>query len=114
MRLLFDKPIRKSTTEQYFPNKITLNEFVTYLGLQENHGFTANMMRLQIQPRYIEEWATIFLSWNDIEQETDCMPEEELRNKETLKKMKEKFQLFRRKHDYAKKNITINITMSTN
>lgn len=69
MRTLFDKPIRKCTTEAFYSEKMDVIKFAEQIGLRENHPFTQNMILLQLDTRFIEEWAEIFLSWSEIEQE---------------------------------------------
>lgn len=69
-RTLFGKPIRKETTELFYPDKISIYNFVEILGLKSNHSFITNMENLgnqALQYRYIEEWTETFLVWSEIE-----------------------------------------------
>ena len=72
MRTLYEKNIRKETTEIFYPNKISLDEFVS-LVKQNIDIFHSNMNRLSSQhtdPQFIEQWFEQYLNWCDVEQES--------------------------------------------
>lgn len=72
MRTFFGKPIRKGTTELFFPDKCDIYYFADYLGLRPQHSFITNMQHLggkAFEDKYIEEWTEQFLAWSEIEQE---------------------------------------------
>lgn len=68
MRTFFDKPIRKETTEEFYPDKLSVDEFSEYI-LNTAKGFVENMKNLKLDDRYVEEWMETFATWNEIEQE---------------------------------------------
>lgn len=70
-RLIFGHPIRQETTKQFYPSKITLEEFINEVrGSLE--PFMRNMQHLKggaLEDKYIEEWTEQFLAWCEIEEE---------------------------------------------
>lgn len=68
MRTFFDKPIRKETTEEFYPDKISIDEFYQEV-LASAQAFVLNMKHLKLEERYIEEWMETFSAWSEIEQE---------------------------------------------
>lgn len=68
-RKLFGQPIRKDTTLEFYPDKITLDHFIDEIN-QHIIPFMQNMRGLGIaESKYIEEWYEIWLAWNEVEQE---------------------------------------------
>jgi hypothetical protein len=74
MRLLYNKPIRKETTEEFFPHKISLDEFRERMS-DNVENFYKNMNTLNTlsgihkDDKFMEEWCEQFLSWCEVEQE---------------------------------------------
>lgn len=68
MRTFFEKPIRKGTTEEFFPDKMSIDEFYEDV-LHGAKSFVANMKNLKLEDRYAEEWMETFAVWSEIEQE---------------------------------------------
>jgi len=69
MRTLFNQPIRKDTTELFHQNKISLEEFASDVQ-NAIFPFTQNMKELRVDnPKHVEEWFEIFLSWQEVEPE---------------------------------------------
>lgn len=71
MRILFGKPIRKETTEIFFSEKISLEDFRKYVS-QSVNPFCDNMSTLggkSLEDKFIEEWFEQFLCWNEVETE---------------------------------------------
>lgn len=74
-RTLFERPVRY-TTELFFPEKMTLDEFISSMEAALR-GYKGNMEHLDRQPDYtfarephhVEEWTESFLAWSEIEQE---------------------------------------------
>lgn len=70
-RRLFNHPIRKETTAEFFPDKLTIREFKeeicgnfnSFLENMEHLGGVAN------ENKYIEEWVEQYLAWLEIEEE---------------------------------------------
>lgn len=72
IRLLFGKPIRESTTQCFYPDKISIEDFGCILDLSQDHEFITNLRYLygdNLEERYAEEWAEIFLAYCEIEHE---------------------------------------------
>lgn len=72
-RTIFGWPIRKCTTEAFYPDKTTLDDFVeqTKKGLD---GFRTNMINLgekASSPKFIEDWFETFMAWSEVEEERD-------------------------------------------
>ncbi len=67
-RTLFDKPIRKCTTESFYPFKISIHDFGSILELDKDHEFL-KLKYLQDEERYVEEWTETFLAFCEIEQQ---------------------------------------------
>lgn len=65
MRTLFEKPIRIETTELFFPNKISLEEFKELM-LVNVDVFCRQMKN---ENKFPEQWVEQFLAWSEIEQE---------------------------------------------
>jgi len=71
MRQLFNKPIRVGITDEFYPYKMSIEDFkkiiadhfVSYQKNMENLGSPA------IDEKHIEEWVEQYLGWLDIEQE---------------------------------------------
>lgn len=71
MRKLFNLPIRKDTTALFHTDKISLDEFVSDIQ-NACYPFKNNLKELKIdEPKHIEEWFEIFLSWNEVEPEIE-------------------------------------------
>jgi hypothetical protein len=71
MRLLYNKPIRKETTEEFFPHKFSLDEFREEMS-SNVENFYKNMNTLagtHTDDKFIEEWCEQFLAWCEVEQE---------------------------------------------
>ena len=70
MRTLYGRPIRKSTTEEMYPDKMSIYEFKQDV-IDNFDAFVENMEqnRFGQEGKYAEEWAEIFLSWSEIEEE---------------------------------------------
>lgn len=67
MRTLYKKPIRY-TTEESFPEKISLSEFVAVI--RNIDAFEENLAKFAGQEnKYVENWLEIFAAWLEIEQE---------------------------------------------
>jgi hypothetical protein len=72
MRTLFDKPIRQSTTGSYYPNTISLEQFVKVAKGVDT--FAINMEALgrpAKSAKFVEEWFEMFLAWSEVEQERE-------------------------------------------
>lgn len=76
-RTLFGHPIRAGTTGEFYPDKMTLAEFIKEMHASLD-GFEANMRVLAkpgteggwwAGPQYIEVFAERFLAWCEIEEE---------------------------------------------
>ena len=76
MRKLYEQNIKKETTEIFYPNEMTLDEFVAFI--KENiDTFHSNMNELSKQQlssqntdsKFIEKWFEQYLNWCDVEQE---------------------------------------------
>lgn len=67
-RRIFGRPIRQDTTGEFYPNKMTAEEFCEEFAASFQ-GFLANMKSLNIdqKARYVEEWAEIWLGWCEVE-----------------------------------------------
>lgn len=65
MRTLFDKPIRTETTELFFPNKISLEEFKELMSVNVN----IFCHQMKNEDKFPEQWVEQFLAWSEIEQE---------------------------------------------
>jgi len=73
MRTLYEKNIRKETTEHFYPNKMTLGEFITSVK-EDIHIFHLNMNKMPSQAtdeKFIEQWYEQYLSWCEVEQEDE-------------------------------------------
>jgi len=66
-RLLFGKPIRKETTEEFYPDKMSFNQFVYELSIDTFIKNIRDLPALKDKELYIEEWAEILLAWHEIE-----------------------------------------------
>jgi len=70
-RRIFNHPIRKETTLEIFPNKLSISEFRNIIC--DNFAyFLLNMERLggaPLENKHIEEWVEQYLAWLDIEEE---------------------------------------------
>lgn len=70
-RRIFNHPIRKETTLEFFPDKITIEEFKSVI-IDNFDAYKGNMEHLQgkpLPPMYIEEWVEQYLAWLEIEEE---------------------------------------------
>lgn len=69
MRKLFNKPIRQETTEMFYPNKMSLEEFRDKI-FESIELFYKNLSTLnKTDDAFVEEWFETFLSWCEVEQE---------------------------------------------
>lgn len=69
-RTLFGNPIRVSTTQEMYPDKVTFGDFAS--GLREDLGAMEHEMEgFEGEVRYVEEWVETFLAWCEIEEERD-------------------------------------------
>lgn len=66
-RFIFGHPIRKDTTEEFFPDKISVNAFCKLI--RENlTPFKDNMTSLTMTSlKYPEEWLETFCAWSELE-----------------------------------------------
>ena len=76
-RTYFGNAIRKSTTAEFFPDKISLKDFEEMIS-NGIHGFADNMRHLAKKPdsawnkdQYLEFFMEHFSAWMEIEQERD-------------------------------------------
>lgn len=68
-RKLFGRPVRKTTTLGFYPNKLSLDEFIKCIS-KSLEPFRINMENLKnTKPRYIEDWYELFMAWSEVEQE---------------------------------------------
>lgn len=71
MRTIFGKSIRKETTEFFYPDKLTCDQFINNLE-NDIKGFKENLKtldKLRNSELFIEEWIEYFLAWSEIEDE---------------------------------------------
>lgn len=69
MRTLYGKEIRKTITDEFYPKKMSLEEFRSVI-IDSFEPYSQNMKGIGFdQPKYIEEWFEQYLDWLDIEQE---------------------------------------------
>jgi hypothetical protein len=67
-RKIFGHPIRKDTTEKFYPERISLEDFVEIMKGVECYAH--NMKHLHCTKyRYVEEWLECFAAWSEIEEE---------------------------------------------
>ena len=68
-RRIFNHPIRKETTLEFFPDKLSLDEFKEEIcGSFDSYAKNAVHGKFD-QPKYIEEWVEQYLAWLEIEEE---------------------------------------------
>jgi len=68
MRTLFGKPIRKNITDEFYSEKLSIEEFKDLI-VGHFDAYAENMKHLEIdKPKFIEEWVEQYLAWLDIEQ----------------------------------------------
>lgn len=70
-RRIFNHPIRKGVTDEFYPDKIDIDEFKIHI-VKPFEAFKQNMIVLggeAIENKYIEEWVEQYLAWLDIEEE---------------------------------------------
>ena len=68
-RTFFGKPIREETTGMFYPQKISVEDFVKQV-LEMKDEFSRNMNKLNIdREQYIEQWMETFCAWSEIEKE---------------------------------------------
>lgn len=74
-RRIFNHPIRKSTTEVSYPDKIDIIDFKDTI-VNSFSAFYENMESLRksnnsyvLENKYIEEWVEQYLAWLEIEEE---------------------------------------------
>jgi len=69
-RKIFGKPIRKSTTLEFYPDKLTLEEFCSDMKSSID-SFKNNLEDLPYgqDSHYIEEWLECIAAWMEIEEE---------------------------------------------
>ncbi len=70
-RRIFNHPIRKETTQEFFPDKIDIDDFQSLI-CENFNAFKENMLSLQgvaIENKYAEEWVEQYLAWLEIEEE---------------------------------------------
>lgn len=76
LRTLFGHPIRAETTAVFFPDPITLDEFLSEMR-SNLEGFESNMRRATpdndplkwLEPKHVEYWVEMWLAWSEIEEE---------------------------------------------
>lgn len=59
---------RDPITEHHFPDKVSIEEFFECLfDEDEKNAFIHNMKHLKYEePRYMEEWAHMFVAWKEM------------------------------------------------
>ena len=68
-RRIFNHPIRKETTEQFFPDPLNLKAFREVI-VNKFDAFAANAINGKFDTdKYIEEWVETYLAWLEIEEE---------------------------------------------
>ena len=68
-RKLFGNPIRKGITDEFFPNKLSIDDFEEQI-VNHFQAYKQNMKHINAdEEKYIEEWVEQYLSWLEIEQE---------------------------------------------
>lgn len=71
MRKLFNKPVRVGITDQFYPDKMSIDDF-KWVIVNHFDSYHKNMQNLgspAIDDKYIEEWIEQYLGWLDIEQD---------------------------------------------
>ena len=71
IRRIFSHPIRKKTTQEFFPDKIDIDEFQSII-CDNFNSFKKNIESLKgiaLEDKYVEEWAEQYLAWLEIEEE---------------------------------------------
>jgi len=68
MRTFFEKPIREDTTLDFYPEKMSVEEFAGRV-LDSRDAFVNNMLHMKLEDQYAEEWMETFCAWSEIEQE---------------------------------------------
>lgn len=68
-RRIFNHPIRESTTLEFYPNKLSLDEFRDFV--KESIGpYHENLSRPNFpKEMFIEEWFESFMAWCEVEEE---------------------------------------------
>lgn len=68
-RSLYGKPIRKGVTDEFYPSKMTLEDFRKII-ISDFDSYATNMRGIKRdEDKFIEEWVEQYLNWLDIEQE---------------------------------------------
>lgn len=75
-RRIFNHPIRKETTESFFPEEIDIIDFRCVI-VDSFPGFERNMEQLRnsaenkyvLEKQFIEKWVEQYLAWLEIEEE---------------------------------------------
>lgn len=70
-RRIFNHPIRKGITDEFYPDKFSLDQFKDQLKAAID-PFCENMKNLggvASEDQFIEQWYEQFLAWCDIEEE---------------------------------------------
>ena len=71
MRMLLGQPVRKGVTDNFFEDKMSIEDFKEII-VGHFEAYAENMKKLgenATQPKFIEEWVEQYLGWLDIEQE---------------------------------------------
>jgi hypothetical protein len=71
IRTLFNIPIRIGITDEFFPRKMSIDEFQQKI-VNSFESYKSNMNSLGSpanDDKYIEQWVEQYLSWLEIEQE---------------------------------------------
>ena len=68
-RRIFNHPIRKQTTLEFYPNEISIQEFKEII-VDNFDAYSKNAKTGEFdKPKHIEEWVEQYLGWLDIEEE---------------------------------------------
>lgn len=67
-RTIFGHPIRKETTELFYPEKINLEDFQCFVSTNI-FPFYKNLSSSEFKEKFIEEWFEIFMAWCEVEEE---------------------------------------------
>lgn len=68
-RTIFNLPIRESTTLEFYPNKITLEEFTEFVKQSIDPYYKNLSLPNFPKEMFIEEWFESFMAWCEVEEE---------------------------------------------
>ena len=71
MRQLFNKPIRVGIMDEFYLDKMSIDDFKHYI-VDHFESYHKNMQNLgspAIDDKHIEQWVEQYLAWLDIEQD---------------------------------------------